>query len=201
MPTNSVYGGWPNSGEIDILEHYGCNTGDVHATVHNNTYNWNGGIPPTSYSTNTSATSEFHKYEVEWTQDELKFFVDDIWIGSYYNESIGWEQWPFDQEFYIILNLAIGSHFMPCATEDSQFPERYEIDYVRVYQLTDEYQVDLYGDVNEDGTLDVIDIVQILGFILGNSNPSDIDFLISDANQDNSLDILDIVFLVGQILN
>jgi len=201
MPTNSVYGGWPNSGEIDILEHYGCNPGDVHATVHNNTYNWNGGVPPTSYSTNTSATSEFHKYEVEWTQDELKFFVDDVWIGSYYNESSGWEQWPFDQEFYIILNLAIGSHFMPCATEDNQFPERYEIDYVRVYQLTDEYQVDLYGDVNEDGTLDVIDIVQILGFILGNSNPSDIDFLISDANQDDSLDILDIVFLVGQILN
>jgi len=64
MPTNSVYGGWPNSGEIDILEHYGCNPGDVHATVHNNTYNWNGGVPPTSYSTNTSATSEFHKYEV-----------------------------------------------------------------------------------------------------------------------------------------
>ena len=74
MPTNSVYGGWPHSGEIDIMEHYGCDPGHVHSTVHNNTYNWNGGIPPTSYSTYTSATSDFHIYEVEWTEDELKFY-------------------------------------------------------------------------------------------------------------------------------
>ncbi len=200
MPTNSVYGGWPHSGEIDIMEHYGCNPGDVHATVHNNTYNWNGGIPPTSYSMNTSATSEFHEYEVEWTEDELKFFVDGSWIGSYYNQNSGWQQWPYDQEFYIILNLAIGSHFMPCETQDQFFPERYEIDYVRVYQLTDEFQVDLYGDVNQDGNLDVLDIVLILGFILDTSQPTDIDFLISDANQDGALDILDIVLLISQIL-
>ena len=78
MPTNSVYGGWPNSGEIDIMEHYGCDPGDVHATVHNNVFNWNGGAPPTSYSLYTTATSDFHIYEVEWTENELKFFVDDI---------------------------------------------------------------------------------------------------------------------------
>ena len=201
MPTNSEYGGWPHSGEIDIMEHYGCNPGDVHSTVHNNMYNWNGGIPPTSYSTTTSATSEFHEYEVEWTEDELKFFVDGSWIGSYYNQNNGWEQWPYNQEFYVILNLAIGSHFMPCETQDELFPQRYEIDYVRVYQLTDEYQVDLYGDANQDGVLDVIDVVMIIGFILNNSVPSDIEFLISDVNQDGSLDVLDIVFLVDQILH
>ena len=61
MPTNSVYGGWPNSGEIDILEHYGCDLNHVHSTVHNTMYNWNGGSPPTSYSAITSATSDFHE--------------------------------------------------------------------------------------------------------------------------------------------
>ena len=89
---------------------------------------------------------------------------------------------------------------MPCETQDGFFPERYEIDYVRVYQLTDEYQVDLYGDVNQDGNLDVLDIVVILSFILDTSEPSDIDFLISDANQDGFIDILDIVLLISQIL-
>ena len=59
MPTNSVYGGWPNSGEMDIMEHYGCEPGHVESTVHNSTYNWNGGIPPTSYDMDTNATSEF----------------------------------------------------------------------------------------------------------------------------------------------
>ena len=197
MPTNSVYGGWPSSGEIDIMEHYGCDPGDVHATVHNTTYNWNGGIPPTSYSTYTSATSEFHEYTVEWTEDELSFSVDGNWIGSYYNENSGSSQWPYDQEFYVILNLAIGSHFMGCQTQDELFPQRYEIDYVRVYQLTDEFIVDLYGDVNQDDELNVLDVVLMVSFALNNSDPSFEQSLISDMNQDGSVDILDIVELVS----
>ena len=200
MPTNSVYGGWPHSGEIDIMEHYGCNPGEVHATVHNNTYNWNGGTPPTSHSMYTSATSEFHEYEVNWTEDELRFFVDGNYIGSYYNNQSGWEQWPYDQEFYIILNLAIGSHFMPCETEDSEFPQRYEIDYVRVYQTSDEYVVDLYGDANQDNELNVLDVVLIVSFILDNSIPTNEQLLISDMNQDGSVDILDVIELVSELL-
>ncbi len=196
MPTNSIYGGWPNSGEIDIMEHYGCNPGDVHATVHNNIFNWNGGAPPTSYSTSTSAFIDFHDYEVEWTEDELKFFVDGLHIGSYYNENSGWQQWPYNQEFYIILNLAIGSHFMPCATEDSQFPQRYEIDYVRVYQLSDQLQ----GDSNQDGTLDVLDIVLIISYILGDVEFSDSQESISDINLDGEVNVMDVVVLVSNIL-
>ena len=199
MPTNSVYGGWPNSGEMDIMEHYGCNNGEVSATVHNNLYNWNGGIPPTSNLYDTTANSDFHEYEMEWTESELKFFVDGIWIGSYYNEGNSWEQWPYNQEFYIILNLAIGSHFMPCDTEDSLFPQRYEIDYVRVYQLSE--QAILYGDVNQDNSLDVMDIVMIVQFIIGNMIPTDQQQLIGDINQDNSLDVVDIVSLIQNIIN
>ena len=165
MPANSVYGGWPNSGEIDIMEHYGCEPGDVHATVHNNVFNWNGGAPPTSYSLYTTATSDFHVYEVEWTEDKIKIFVDDIFIGSYSNENTGWAQWPYNQEFYIILNLAIGSHFMPCQTEDNAFPQRYEIDYVRVYQLSE----CSLGDISNDGLIDVIDIVQLVDKIVNES--------------------------------
>tara|TARA_Y100001970_G_scaffold290374_1_gene423901 strand:+ start:471 stop:1799 length:1329 start_codon:yes stop_codon:yes gene_type:complete len=197
MPTNSVYGGWPNSGEMDIMEHYGCNDGEVSATVHNNLYNWNGGIPPTSSLYNTTATSEFHEYAMEWTEDELSFFVDDQWIGSYQNQGNGYEQWPYNQEFFVILNLAIGSHFMPCETEDGLFPQRYEIDYVRVYQLANPS----LGDVNQDNSIDILDIVIIIQFIIGDALPTEQQQLVADINQDSSINILDIVVMIDNIVN
>ena len=203
MPTNSTYGGWPNSGEIDIMEHYGCDNLENHpeSTVHNNTYNWNGGIPPTSYDAYIpTATSEFHEYEIEWTESELKFFIDGNWIGSYYNNNSGWQQWPYDQEFYIILNLAIGSHFMSCETENNLFPQRYEVDYVRVYQLQNTENIDLYGDINLDGTLNIIDVIMMVEFVIGNQTATNFEFLILDINEDLNLDILDVIQLVELIL-
>jgi len=197
MPTNSVYGGWPDSGEMDIMEHYGCNDGEVSATVHNNLYNWNGGIPPTSSLYNTTATSEFHEYAMEWTEDELSFFVDDQWIGSYQNQGNGYEQWPYNQEFFVILNLAIGSHFMPCETEDGLFPQRYEIDYVRVYQLANPS----LGDVNQDNSIDILDIVIIIQFIIGDALPTEQQQLVADINQDSSINVLDIVVMIDNIVN
>ena len=195
MPTNSVYGGWPNSGEIDIMEHYGCDDNHVHATVHNNMYNWNGGIPPTSYSTYTNATSDFHIYEVEWNEDELNFYVDGEYLGTYFKTNGGWQQWPYDQEFYIILNLAIGSHFMACETENNLFPQQYQIDYVRVYQLSE----CLHGDISGEGTVDVIDIVQLVDNILNGDN-SEFNSC-WDLNGDGDLNIIDVVSLITLIID
>ena len=196
MPTESVYGGWPDSGEMDIMEHYGCNDGEVSATVHNNIYNWNGGTPPMSNLYNTTATSEFHEYEMEWTENALNFFVDGQWIGSYENQGSGYEQWPYNQEFYIILNLAIGSHFMPCNTEDGLFPQQYQIDYVRVYQLSD---VNL-GDINQDSELNILDVVAIIQIIIDEINPSSQRLALADMNQDNSIDVLDIIAIIDIIV-
>ena len=89
---------------------------------------------------------------------------------------------------------------MPCETEDSEFPQRYEIDYVRVYQTSDEYVVDLYGDANQDNELNVLDVVLIVSFILDNSIPTNEQLLISDMNQDGSVDILDVIELVSELL-
>ena len=66
MPTNSVYGGWPHSGEMDIMEHYGCNDGEVSATVHNTMYNWNG---------------EFLQYQIYLIQRQLLIFMNMKWSG------------------------------------------------------------------------------------------------------------------------
>ena len=196
MPTNSVYGGWPNSGEMDIMEHYGCDPNHVHSTVHNNTYNWNGGIPPTSYSTITNAISDFHIYEMNWTENELNFYVDGIYLGTYFKTSGGgWQQWPYNEDFYIILNLAVGSHFMQCDTADELFPQQLEIDYVRVYQ---EVECSYDGDINNDNDTNVIDIVVLVDEILSNDSNFD---LCLDLNQDGEINIIDIVSLVNLIIN
>jgi beta-glucanase (GH16 family) len=196
MPTNSVYGGWPNSGEIDIMEHYGCDDDHIHSTVHNNMYNWNGGIPPTSYSAYTNATSDFHIYEVEWNDDELNFYLDGEFLGTYFKTNSGWQQWPYDQDFYIILNLAIGSHFMPCATENNLFPEKLEVDYIRVYQLGT--GCGLEGDINQDTSVNVTDVVLLVSYVLS----QDIDFSnCNDLNNDNQINITDIVYLINLIIN
>ncbi len=194
MPTNSVYGGWPHSGEMDIMEHYGCNPGEVSSTVHNNVYNWNGGVPPTSYLYDTSATTDFHIYEMQWSEDELNFYVDGTYIGTYFRTNSGWQQWPYDQEFYIILNLAIGSHFMPCSTQDGLFPQRLEVDYVRVYQ---QLECGPSGDINNDGDINVVDIVQLVSEILDENSEFSI---CSDINNDGDVNIVDIVSIVNLII-
>ncbi len=202
MPTESVYGGWPNSGEIDIMEHYGCdnmNENNPFSTVHNSLYNWNGGIPPTSYPLFVEdATTDFHEYELIWTENELNFFINNIPVGTYFKTNSGWQQWPYDQEFYIILNLAIGSHYMACETENSVFPQTMEVDYVRVYQYVEECTIS--GDLNNDEIVNVTDVVQLVGTIL---NPEDSDYFsnCSDLNQDGVINITDIVMLVSIILN
>ena len=196
MPTDSFYGTWPNSGEIDIMEHYGCDTNYVHATVHNNIYNWNEGIPPISYTTYTNATSDFHIYEVEWDENELRFYVDSEYLGTYSKTDSGWQQWPYDQNFYIILNLAISSHFMTCSTEDNLFPQKLEIDYIRVYQ---KQECSTLGDISNDDSIDIIDVVQLVSIIVENenSNPNPC----HDLNEDGILNVIDIVMLVNLIIN
>ena len=86
---------------------------------------------------------------------------------------------------------------MSCETEDNLFPQRYEIDYVRVYQLTDD-PLCTPGDVNDDGAVDVLDVVSIVESILDTTAGSN---SCADINDDGTVDVLDIVVIVNEILN
>lgn len=123
--------------------------------------------------------------------------MDSQYIGSYYNQNNGHEQWPYDQEFFIILNLAIGSHFMPCATENEMLPQRYEIDYVRVYQLSSVNP----GDINQDNDLNILDVVQIIQIIIDEEEDSEQEISIADMNQDSSINVLDIILIIDLIID
>lgn len=133
MPTSSVYGGWPKSGEIDIMEHVGNNLGTVLSTVHTQNNNWtNGGHLSASKSISDVATA-FHVYAVEWSPDSLRFTYDSNRVYTYVNPYTDWKDWPFDQKFHIILNVAIGGG-MGGSIVEADWPDSMTVDYVRVYQ-------------------------------------------------------------------
>jgi beta-glucanase (GH16 family) len=135
LPTEKTYGGWPASGEIDIMEHVGYEPDSVYGTVHTRAYNHiqrtqrGGGIYlPT-------AEHAFHRYAIEWDEAKIDFFVDGERYFSFANEGSGFEAWPFDQPFHLLLNLAVGGNWGgKHGVDEGIWPQRMEVDYVRVYQ-------------------------------------------------------------------
>ncbi|MDH3274011.1 MAG: family 16 glycosylhydrolase [Gammaproteobacteria bacterium] len=127
---------WPNSGEIDIMEHVGYQMGHVHGTVHSKAFHWTVWNQRKGRILVDDVANEFHVYSLEWSPDRIDIFVDDTVYLTYINEGNGWEEWPFDQPFHMILNLAIGGAWGKGGgpIDDSIFPQRMLVDYVRVYQ-------------------------------------------------------------------
>ena len=128
--------GWPRCGEIDVMEYVGFDTNTIHANIHTANYNHTRGTGKGSNLRIQSPSDDFHVYGVDWHADRMDFFVDDKKYFTYAKEpDAGADVWPFDQPFYLILNLAIGGTWGgQKGIDDSIFPQRYEIDYVRVYQ-------------------------------------------------------------------
>jgi beta-glucanase (GH16 family) len=128
--------GWPRCGEIDIMEFVGFDPHVIHANIHTAKYNHTRGTGKGSRLRVEAPFERFHLYAVEWHPDRMDFFVDDKKYFTYPKEpDAGEDVWPFDQPFYLLINLAIGGAWGgQKGIDDSIFPQRYEIDYVRVYQ-------------------------------------------------------------------
>ena len=127
---------WPNSGEIDIMEHVGYDMNTVHGTVHNKAYYWLHWNQRKGSIEGKTVDKEFHLYGLEWTPDYLTISMDGSPYFTYVNEGTGWEAWPFDHPFHLILNLAVGGMWGRSGgpIDDSIFPMRIEVDYVRFYK-------------------------------------------------------------------
>lgn len=133
MPTTDTYGAWPKSGEIDIMEHVGNNFGTVLSTVHTQNNNWTNGGHLSASKLIPDADTVFHVYALEWSEDSLHFTYDGVKCYTYVNPKTDWKDWPFDQKFHIILNVAIGGGMGGAITE-AHWPDSMLVDYVRVYQ-------------------------------------------------------------------
>jgi beta-glucanase (GH16 family) len=126
---------WPDDGEIDIMEHVGFDAGVVHGTVHTAAYNHARGNHMSATTSVPDACNEFHRYQMTWTANRITVGVDDRNYYQYSNDGSGNAEWPFDSPQYLILNIAVGGDWGgQMGVNDSVFPVRMEVDYVRVYQ-------------------------------------------------------------------
>ncbi len=142
MPVENKYGQWPLSGEIDIVEARGRIDNEINGTIHYGEALPNNKQSGTKYTLKKDTIKDFHVYAVEWTPDEIKWLID----GEVYGTSSNWYTVdkneevldypaPFDQSFYLLLNLAVGGTYdegvMP---EEDMVSEKMYVDYVRVYE-------------------------------------------------------------------
>ena len=127
---------WPYSGEIDIMEHVGYDENRVFFSIHNEDLFGNvHGTNQQGVYYNEEIEDDFHIYSVEWNENEIKGFVDDV---QYFNISklsnFNYSQWPYDSPFFLIINLAIGGDWGGVqGVDNSIFPSSFIIDYARMF--------------------------------------------------------------------
>jgi beta-glucanase (GH16 family) len=136
LPTDWAYGGWPASGEVDIMEHVGYDPNKVVFSIHTQAYNHSIGTQKNATVVIPTAMTEFHKYRVDWTPYAVRGYYDDQLMFTFVNDGRGYATWPFDKRFHILLNLAIGGNWGGAqGVDDTIFPTSLVIDYVRVYKM------------------------------------------------------------------
>ena len=135
LPTEWKYGGWPASGEIDIMEFVGYQPDSVYGTVHTKAFNHAIGTQKGKGLKFDDLSTAFHVYAIEWKENKIDFFVDDKHYLTFENTGRGSAEWPFDQAFHLILNIAVGGGWGgKMGVDSSVYPQQMRIDYVRVYQ-------------------------------------------------------------------
>jgi beta-glucanase (GH16 family) len=162
LPTDYEYGSWPHSGEIDIFEAFSPGTtafgelNEVAGTLHYgfswpwNQYTGKDNTGKAAYIPEENIWDEFHTYAVEWEEEEIRWYVDghhygtqnsNGWFSYYwggqqlgYQNSIGKQ--PFDKDFHMLLNVAVGSSFLGEPDQDAVFPQTMEVQFVRVYECS-----------------------------------------------------------------
>ncbi len=139
LPTDSPYGGWASSGEIDIVESVNTAT-TIYGTIHH-------GAPwPNNQSNGNAVTTGidyalgFHEYAIEWEPDEIRWYLDGAlfhtvtsnqWFSSV---ATGNPRAPFDVPFHLLLNVAVGGNFPGDPNGSASYPQTLEVDYVRVFE-------------------------------------------------------------------
>ena len=126
---------WPDDGEIDIMEHVGYDQGRIHATVHCKKYNHIIGTQKSAQIMLPDCSDSFHVYSINWNRERVEMAVDGKPYYTFTNDGTGYDSWPFDNKMHLILNIAVGGNWGGSQGVDTTiWPQRMEVDYVRVYQ-------------------------------------------------------------------
>ena len=125
--------GWPECGEIDIMEYRGQEPSIVLGTIHGPGYSASAGVSGRYALQGGRFDTDFHVFAIEWTEDGIKWFVDDNHYHTV-DRSDPEGRWVFDHPFFILLNVAVGGGFVGSPNESTTFPQTMLVDWVRVYR-------------------------------------------------------------------
>lgn len=134
LSTNEPYGGWPRSGEIDIMEFISSKPSEILGSIH-----YGDPWPNNQFQTEYFIKEEgnfldtFYNFAIEWQPGVIRFFVDDVLYGTKRSSDVAPFRWPFDQNMHFLLNVAVGGS-LGGSVIASDLPATMEIDYVRVYE-------------------------------------------------------------------
>ncbi len=134
LGSNISSAGWPQCGEIDIMEHVGKDPSVNYGTVHGPGYSGGNGIS-SRYTLPGSArfADDFHVFAIQWAPKTITFYVDDVAYKTVTPASLpAGASWVFDNPFFLILNVAVGGSFPGAPDATTQFPQEMIVDYVRV---------------------------------------------------------------------
>ncbi len=127
--------GWPKCGEIDLMEHLGRLENNVHFSLHSKNYNHLKGNNIHFHQYIDGLTDDYHKYEMKWTKEGFSFYVDNKLLTTINKEpNYTKDDWPFDDYFYLIINLAVGGNWGGEVKEDD-LPFTFSIKSIEVYEL------------------------------------------------------------------
>jgi beta-glucanase (GH16 family) len=126
---------WPHCGELDILENTGAHPFQVQGTIHGDGYFGENGLTKIIQST-TPLADDFHRYSINWTPDYIEWFFDDVSYNRIDRVDVeaAAKPWPFNQEFYLILNLAIGGWFAGAVDEDLKHAQL-QVESIKYYSI------------------------------------------------------------------
>ena len=136
LPTDWVYGGWPSSGEIDIMEHVGYDQDVIHITTHSEKYYFKINTQKSATKKIENASTQYHVYRLDWTPEKITGYIDNELIFTNVNEGTDYKAWPFDQRFHLLLNIAVGGDWGGAkGIDETAFPASMLVDYVRFYKM------------------------------------------------------------------
>lgn len=124
--------GWPQCGEIDVMENFGKDKTVVHGTVHGPGYSGFGGVTAAHHVT-SSLADDFHLYAVRWEPNRIRWYFDNTLYSTVTPLDLGGKPWVFDHDFYLLFNVAVGGEFSERPDRSVTFPQTMLVDYVRVY--------------------------------------------------------------------
>ncbi len=129
--------GWPNSGEIDIMEYVGKEPQTTYGTIHGPGYSGGAGIgSPVEYDSDVA--DDYHVFGIEWEPNVIRWYVDGELFYTASVDALVGRKWVFDHDFFLLINVAVGGHWPGNPDETTTFPQQMHIDWIRVYQRGEE---------------------------------------------------------------